>query len=64
MPEQIRLAILRKFDKERVHPARLNGCAITEPIAGATDKLLDLLNRDEATSLSLRSMPTASTPLA
>jgi hypothetical protein len=56
MPEQIHLATLRKFDKERVHPARLNGCAIAEPIAGATDKLLDLLNRDEATSVSLRSM--------
>jgi hypothetical protein len=56
MPEQIHLATLRKFNQERVHPARLNGCTIAEPVAGATGKLLDLLNRDGATRVSLRSM--------
>lgn len=61
MPEQIHLATLRKFDQERVHSARLNGCTITEPVTEATGKLLDLLNRDEATKVSLRSMQVAQT---
>jgi hypothetical protein len=56
MREQIHFATLRKFDQERVYPARLNGCTITEPVARATGKLLNLLNRDGATRVSLRSM--------
>ncbi|NHZ44954.1 hypothetical protein [Massilia aquatica] len=56
MPEPIFQATIRKFDQERVHPARLNGCTITEPAAAATGKLLDLLNVDATTTVSLRSM--------
>lgn len=61
MPEQIHLATLRKFDQQRVYPARLNGCTIAEPVAGATGKLLDLLNKEKATKVLLRSMQVVKT---
>ena len=61
MPEEIAFATLRKFDQEHVHPARLNGCTIPEPVGEATGKLLDLLNRDGASKMSLRSMLVAQT---
>lgn len=56
MPEQINLTAIKKFDQERVCAARLNGCTITEPIAEATGKLLDILNRDAGSKVSLRSL--------
>lgn len=56
MSEQVQLATLSKFDSERVHSARLNGFAICEPVADATGKLLELLNRVDDGTVYLRSL--------